>query len=56
VRLADIPLVCDMTFREWCAEELIDPRLEEILKEAFIAGFRARDRLRTAEGGPVQTS
>lgn len=41
IRTADIELVCAMAFRRWCAEELIDPRLEDVLEEAFIAGFIA---------------
>ena len=39
MKVVDIPRACELEFRRWCAEELIDPRLEDILEEAFIAGF-----------------
>lgn len=43
MRTADIEIVCEVAFQRWCAEELIDPRLRDILEEAFIAGFLARE-------------
>lgn len=33
---------CDAAFRRWCVEELIDPRLEDLLEEAFTNGWIAR--------------
>lgn len=48
MRASDMERVCAVAFRRWCAEELIDPRLEDVLEEAFIAGFCARDAVTTA--------
>lgn len=31
----------EAAFRRWCADELVDPRLEDILEEAFINGWIA---------------
>lgn len=43
MRASDMERVAAVAFRKWCAENLIDPRLEDILEEAFVAGFIARD-------------
>jgi hypothetical protein len=44
----DLETTCAVLFDEWCAEELVDPRLREILEEAFVNGFIARDSLEYA--------
>ncbi len=48
MRLADIELTCTVAFQKWRSEELVDPRLYDILEEAFIAGFLARDGVEPA--------
>lgn len=30
---------CELMFQRWCAEELVDPHLREVLYEAFAEGF-----------------
>ena len=32
---------CEMAFHRWCADELVDPRLYDILEEAFVNGWIA---------------
>ena len=39
---------CETAFRRWCADELIDPRLRDILEEAFVNGWLARAAYATA--------
>jgi hypothetical protein len=34
-------MACEQAFHEYCADELVDPRLQDILEEAFIAGYVA---------------
>src|SRR5262245_53502161 len=36
----DLERTCEMEFQRWCAEELVDPRLRDVLEEAFEAGFQ----------------
>lgn len=43
MRASDMERVCAVAFDRWCAEALVDPRLRDILEEAFINGFIARD-------------
>lgn len=33
--------VCEQAFDKYCADELVDLRLRDVLEEAFIAGFIA---------------
>lgn len=33
---------CEAAFHRWCADELIDPRLQDVLEEAFVNGWIAR--------------
>jgi hypothetical protein len=41
----DIERVSEMEFTRWFAEELEDERLRDILREAYVAGFTARDSM-----------
>lgn len=53
MRTADPRDLVHIAFRTWCAEELVDPRLEDILEDAFTAGFLARDKLQMAPMEPT---
>jgi len=55
IRSADLERLCDVMFDRWCAEELIDPRLREILEEAFVNGFMARDSLEYSDDAKPAT-
>ncbi len=41
---------CEAAFRRWCADELIDPRLQDVLEEAFVNGWIAHS---VQAGGPL---
>jgi hypothetical protein len=46
---------CEAAFRRWCADELIDPRLQDVLEEAFVNGWIARAVEDGVELPPVST-
>jgi len=45
----DMAQTCAVMFDRWCAEELVDPRLRDILEEAFVNGFICRGVLEEAQ-------